>query len=522
MTETKIARRDFHCLALGALAFTLGCTRAAAFPVEEIKDMPKIDLKYLVDANNQFAAKLFKQISSGSEGENTFFSPFSIEAALLMTGEGARVQTLLQMGDALALPQELSRDQINRPWDLMPLHAELRSISQGYAPKSDARSEAIRTEVASLRKQLAKANEKSESLAKANKYDQIQKSQREASVLADRINTLAPQVDQYILQVANAVWVEKTFPLNQEFLGVIKEYYASGGAFNVDFKGAPEAQRKEINDWIADHTGDKIKDIVPQGLIDSMTRMVLANAIYFKGSWATVFDKSQTLDRPFSVTSQKTITIPMMNRYCDDAMYGAINADGSRFETPATQPENAPADYGYPKEGYQVIELPYKGGQLSMMVILPVKRNSLPKMDELLSADFFKKAADSMSGREFSLALPKFKFETKYRMKEILSAMGMTVPFSDNADFSGLTADASPENRLKIAEVLHNAFVEVNEEGTEAAAATVVLLAPTSAAIREVPFTPVFNADHPFLFTIRDRETGLILFAGKVEDPSAG
>ncbi len=290
----------------------------------------------------------------------------------------------------------------------------------------------------------------------------------------------------YELAVANALWGQKGFPWRPEFLTRQRERFGAG--FNeADFKADPEAERVRINGWVEEKTKDRIRDLLKPGVLSRDTTMVLANAIYFKGRWLDEFDKKQTKDAPFHLADGKTVTAPLMHR-TGAYRYGQF-------------------------DGLQVLETPYQGGDLSMVVVLPEKPDGLPAVDKQLSADQLAKwVAGLKEVKKCNVYLPRFKMTWDAELNDPLRKLGMTAAFA-GADFSHM-ATASPGS---IAAVVHKAFGDVNEEGPEAAAATGVVIMEAAAA----PSPPVvFRADRPFLFLIRDVKHGTILFLGRLTDPS--
>ncbi len=290
----------------------------------------------------------------------------------------------------------------------------------------------------------------------------------------------------YELVVANRLWGQAGYHFLAPFLGLNKAYYGAG-LEQVDFARATERARKTINDWVEDRTRDKIKELLKPGILTPLTRLVLTNAIYFKGNWASEFKEERTSDAPFHVTPGRTVNVPTMR-----------------------QTEK----FGYTEaQGLQILEMPYVGDDLSMVVLLPRKADGLGELEAALSAGDVKTWVSRLRERKVAVFLPKFKAEFGLDLKEVLLAMGMPLAFdSRRADFSGM--DGTRE--LSISAVIHKAFVDVNEEGTEAAAATAVVMTRKSA-----PRLPVFRADRPFVFLIRDRVTGSVLFIGRVTDPTA-
>lgn len=288
----------------------------------------------------------------------------------------------------------------------------------------------------------------------------------------------------YLLSVANALWVQKEYQLVQEFLDLIQETYG-GGLYGVDFARG-EAARQTINSWVERQTQDKIKDLIPPGMLNAATRLVLTNAIYFKGNWASQFKPASTRKEQFSLLSGQKVITPMMRQ---------------------TQ------DFGYMENGVlQVLEMPYVNNELSMIVVLPNQAAGLPQAEGLLTMDNLAVWLSEIERQEVIVTVPKFKMTSSFKMKKVLQAMGMKDAFTSAADFTGITA----EQQFQIGEVIHKAFVDVNETGTEAAAATAVV-GLTSAPPPKPK--PVFRADHPFLFMIRDNRSGSVLFMGRVMDP---
>lgn len=294
----------------------------------------------------------------------------------------------------------------------------------------------------------------------------------------------------YELKTANALWAQKDYPFLQNYLGTIEQYY-NGKTTNLDFASDTENSRLTINGWVEDQTNDKIKDLIPQGVLDPLTRLVLTNAVYFKGEWVKQFNKEDTIKNYRFNTGFRTVEVDMMNRTDDESEFNYTENDQ-----------------------LQVLELPYSGEDLSMLILLP-KNNDLPSLENSLSTEKLSDWKQNLENQRVDVYIPKFKFETKYMMSEDLGKMGMPTAFGGGADFSGMDGTQN----LYIGSVIHQAFVEVNEEGTEAAAATAVVMFDL-AAPPETPTIPTFMADHPFIFLIQDNATGNILFIGRVINPS--
>ena len=291
-----------------------------------------------------------------------------------------------------------------------------------------------------------------------------------------------------ILRTANALWAQKAYPFLPDYMGMIERYYA-GTSTNLDFSADAEGSRKVINEWVEERTEDRIKDLIPEGALEPATLLVLTNAIYFKGFWSTQFDPDATQDQDFRVTPDRTVKVPMMY------LKGKDN----------------PLYYGEGPE-LQLLEMPYKGEELSMLVLLP-RNDDLGALEDSLDAKKLEGIRIGMGKMEVDVYLPRFTFKSKFFMRDTLKGMGMPTAFSNAADFSGMDGSKT----LKIDKVIHQAFVEVNEEGTEAAASTAVIMVAKSAGMPR----PVFRADHPFIFLIQERATGNVLFLGRVMDPTA-
>lgn len=380
------------------------------------------DMEELVAGNSAFAFDLYQAIRN--EPGNLFYSPYSISAALAMTYAGARGETERQMAQVLHFALEQAR-----------LHPAFNALDQALASRG----------------------------AGAKSKDG----------------------QPFRLRVANSLWGQAGYTFLPAFLDTLAENYGAGLRL-VDFKGAPEDARKAINKWVSDRTEGKIRDLIPQGAIDTLTRLVLANAIYFNAAWMHTFEKSATQDGPFYLLDGSQVTAPMMR-----------------------QNERFPYFAG---KGVQAVELPYDGGEVSMVLLVP-DRGAFSAFEEALSAEVVADILARMEQISVNLAMPRFKYDATLSLADTLRAMGMPEAFSANADFSGMDGTRN----LAITDVFHKAFVAVDEAGTEAAAATAVIIGLTA-----MPASPVdLTVDRPFIFLIRDIQTGAILFVGRVLNPTA-
>ena len=292
----------------------------------------------------------------------------------------------------------------------------------------------------------------------------------------------------YQLNTANRLWGQQGYGFLPGFLDVTRQHYGAEMA-RVDFIGATEPTRQTINQWVEEQTQEKIKNLIPSGALTPLTRLVLTNAIYFKSDWKYQFDPEQTEYAPFWTTPDEQVNVSMM-RQERELKYAALPT-------------------------FQVLELPYAGEDLSMLALLPNERDGLAKLESWLTAETLGQSAGQMASEKVSVSMPKFGMTQKFGLAPVLSSMGMSDAFDPTAaDFSGMNG----KRDLFISGVVHKAFINLDEEGTEAAAATGVVVGTTSVD----PPIPEFDADHPFLFVIRDNRTESVLFMGRVTDPSPG
>lgn len=305
--------------------------------------------------------------------------------------------------------------------------------------------------------------------------------------LEARLNGIQ-EAGSVLLNVANSLWPQQGYPFLKAYLELVKKYYGVT-VTPLDYQGAAEEARNIINRWVEEKTRDRIKNLIQPGILNALTRLVLVNAIYFKGNWANRFDESLTRDDTFFLLSGKKAQAPLMTQQ-HEFKYGETDA-------------------------LQVLELAYDGEDLSMIVLLPKKKDGLPQLERSLTAENLTRWTSILRKRKVKVFLPRFKMTSQFRLDQTLAAMGMADAFNpDKANFAGMDGRS---NWLYIGAVIHKAFVDVNEEGTEAAAATAVVMRIKMA--RPSP-PPTFRADHPFLFLVRDSGSGSILFIGRVANPA--
>ena len=378
------------------------------------------EIASLVRGDSELAFDLYRLLSE--DDENLFFSPHSISIALAMTYAGARGDTEREMADALSflLPQER-------------LHPAFNALDLALTDP----------------------------------------------------DKVAPEEtgDAFQFNIANSLWGQDGYQFLAPFLDTLAENYGASMRL-VDFQRDPEGVREVINGWVADQTNDRITELLPRGIIDAATRLVLTNAIYFKASWVFPFPKENTADGPFHLLDGSTVQTPMM-KLDTRTLYGEI-------------------------DGVQAVRLPYAGFQYSAYVVAPAE-GEFEEFERTLDAEVFEVILDSLQDAQVKFTMPKFEFESSFSLNETLEALGMPSAFSGKADFSGMDGTRG----LYISSVVHKAFVSVDEEGTEAAAATAVVMRVS------LPPPAELVVDRPFLFLIRHNQTGTILFVGRVLDPTA-
>ncbi len=437
MNDMKYYKKSVFVLLVILILLLAGCSTIAGLipggsdsqvlvselPRADVSDATGDNLNQLAAGNRAFALDLYHQLET-MDG-NLFYSPYSISSALAMTYAGAEGKTAEEMAAVFHYLQEEDK-----------LHPAFNALDQYL-----------------------------EGLANLEVPDDMG--------------------DVFQLNISNAIWGQKDFHFESEFLDTLAANYGAGLRL-LDYIQTPEESRVTINDWVSDETEERIPDLIPQGAINSDTRLVLSNAIYFNATWLEPFEESLTEDGVFYGLDGKEIITPLMRQGSD-------------------------ASFLYHKgEGFQVVELPYLGGQVSMLVLVP-DQGKFSEFEESLNTEKLDQVIDDLVYQPMYLKFPKFEFETDVSLATVLAKMGMPSAFSDSADFSGMTG----KKDLFISDVFHKAFVSVDEEGTEAAAATAVLMSLTSA-----PENPInLDVNRPFLFLIRDIQTNSILFMGRVVEP---
>ncbi len=435
--------------ALGALlSASVACRdRLNAFSAADPTPIHATTTTAAATAVNRFGIDAYGRLRAGRS--NVIFSPISTSLALAMTAAGAKGETLAQISRVLHLD------------DAADAHAAFGDL-------------------------LA-------SLPQASEF-------QDPARLAVRIEDVVPGIgppppSPPVLRIADRIWTQQGWTYHEDFVSILRDRYRSSVG-EVDFFRAPGAARDEINAWVEKQTRRLIQDLLPPGAVDSVTRLVLTNAIYFKASWASPFARPATQDETFA-TPRGDVRAPMMRQLAHFA-YAKLD-DGA------------------------LVEMPYFDSSVSMVVFLPDDKNGLADLEGALGRDY-DRWVGSLAQRRVDLWLPRWKVTQSFELDEVLRSLGMPLAFTREADFSGMT-DMPTEDpgKVHIDRVLQKAFVDVDEFGTEAAAATAVVMAmATSAMIGPPPPEPVvFHADHPFFYVIRERKTGAILFEGRVVNPLA-
>ncbi|MFC4550995.1 MULTISPECIES: serpin family protein [Halorussus] len=440
-------RRHLLSALAGIGASTAGCLAPGATvgPVPAPANVPETDVPENVNAptdgyvagNADFGFALLERLADDAPSENRFVSPYSLGVALAMTYAGARGQTRTNVAETLRF----------RPTgeDLHRSVAALRSaLPLDEAGESDARTTA-------------------------------RSGNRRGGV-------------PLRFAGANALWGQVDYPFGEDFLKTLKRYYGAGLG-RVNFEREPDAARRAINGWVAERTRGKVPELFGEDTIDRRTRLVLANAVYFRANWADAFDEANTERKPFTTLDGATDAVATMHQ---------------KAEFPFAE-----------VEGVKVLELPYAGENADMALLLP-PRDRFREFERGFDAERLSKLLGATEATEVKVRLPRFEFRSSLELSRRLEAMGMTTAFTPSADFGGM-AEGSAGESLQLGSVAHEAYVKVDERGTEAAAATGVEVT----AVSYTPARATFAADRPFLFVIRHRPTGAPLFLGRVADPAA-
>jgi len=410
------------CTGGGPLAGGRGAAELVQSAVEREPASPQAALDGSI-AVYAFGLDLYHQLRSAEDG-NLVFSPYSAAIALAMARAGAEGETASQLDTVLHLA------------GLGDPHAAFNALDQALA-------------------------------SRPGEFEQF-----------------GGEKATLVLNTANAFWGQRDFALEQPYLDTLARHYGTG-MYVVDYVEDTAGARGDINDWVSERTSERIPELIPPGVLDELTRLVITNAIYLNAPWLHTFAEGGTQEMLFTRVDGSTRNAPLMSL-------------GARLLYAAG-------------DGYQAVELPYVGGELAMLVIVP-DDDTFAAFEEGFDGATIKQIATDLRDAQVNLRFPRFEFRTQAALSDALKGLGMPRAFTEDAEFPRITL----QGRLLIQDVLHEAFISVDEEGTEAAAATAVVMGVTSAPSDFVDLT----VDRPFLFLIRDRETGAPLFLGRVLDPT--
>ncbi|OIB55670.1 serpin family protein [Natrialba sp. SSL1] len=489
MTRGYADRRTMLALSGAFLAGMAGCTGTAPDAEDEVEngtepddetgrsnsdidfdgDFPELEfvtdpdleddlLAAQIRHNVAFSLDLLSQLRADQPDENLFFSPYSVSVALAMTYAGARGETADEMRETLRYDLPGSADDWSTATesDAATLHAAFGALESEFDRRNEDGEEVDQS--------WGDSGRDDDDATEDEKEDEL----------------------GFQLSSANAVWAAEDHPFDDAYFDLLEAYYGAGEHL-VDFTGSPDEAREEINAWVEAQTNDRIEDLLPEGSVDASTRLVLTNAVYFFAAWKHDFDPSSTEPETFTGLAGTETEVEMMH-------------------------QTAQLRYAE-HEGHQLVELPYANEETSMVVILPAE-GEFESFEESFSVDVLASMLDNASRPQVDLAMPKFGIESKVSLVSIMQELGMQRAFTTSADFSGITDGETSD--FYIGDIVHQSFVEVDEEGTEAAAATAVTM-PVSAPPDQVELT----VDRPFLFYIRDQPTETPLFLGRIVDGSS-
>ncbi|WP_115862925.1 serpin family protein [Halorussus litoreus] len=419
-----------------------------------------------VAGNANFGFALLDRLADDSPDENRFLSPYSIGVALAMTAAGARGTTRETLVETMRFP---------------------------------AVGEDLHRACAALRADLPLADDGEES-ASTTDGDETTESGESEGAAGESAES------EFTLAGANAMWGQTGYPFREDFQRTLTQYYGTGlGA--VDFREDPEAGREAINAWVAERTREKVPELFPKNTIDQRTRLVLANAVYFRANWAEDFEADDTQRETFTALDGSTGEVPMMRQ---EESFPFAEVEGGNEADEANEADGANA-----VGGTKVLELPYDGGDVDMVLLMP-PREQFREFEQSLDADRLDRLVDATERRGVEVGLPRFEFRSRLGLADHLQAMGMTTAFTREANFDGI-AEGDADDELALGAVRHEAYVRVDEQGTEAAAATGAEVVMTSATSADAEFV----ADRPFLFVVRHGTTGAPLFVGRMVDATA-
>ena len=483
-------------LAVGGIAGCVGDgpgdNGGSTTPAGPLPDVDDETLATTIRNANGFTFDLFDRLAHAADEDgapNLFASPLSVSTALAMTYAGARGVTREEMraalrfdlGDAGTAEGAGTDGNDSNDGDDSDGSDDGDDGHDGNEDGgTDVPNEALHGAIAEL---LSRLNERGEAI-----------DPEDLPSAYDEEDDPVP----FELSIVNAIWGQEGYPFREEYLDLLETFYGAG-LREVDYVSDADGAREEINEWVAGQTEDRIDELLPQGALDELTRLVLTNAIYFQANWAEPFEEQATETGVFTTLEDQSVEVPMMRHAEISVPYTETDLSGGEVAA---------------------VELPYVGDDVSMLVVLP-EEGSFEAVADSFDGDNLATILEELDRREGRVELPRFEFESGFQLRPALEELGMVEAFDpDQADLTGMYDPDDPAaggENLFVDDVYHDSYVAVDEEGTEAAAATAVVVSADSAPAD--PFE--FVADRPFLFLIRDRPTDALLFYGRVGDPTA-
>jgi serine protease inhibitor len=520
--EDTMIRDITRVLVLGGtvtLTNTFGQTEAGAGALA-VADHERAPSQVVAEGANAFACDLYAKIAAANPSRASFcYSPYSIATALTMLLEGAAGETADELAAALHVPEAARRQgddvaRIQFEWNLLHTgHSELRALFDSAARARTV--EELRAEIA----ELGARRDQFEQRFEATSDGRAKRALRQESIrVGEEAKALQARIPTYSLDVANALWVDRSHPFAPAYTAALDSAYGTGTAQIADFRNAPIVELKRINGWVREHTGGRIPRLVSSQDISSQTSLVLANALAFAGEWLNPFEVSRTEEAPFTSSDGVQRNVPLMQGTIGQARYGAFEASGEAFATPHTihtgEEPRYPAD-----EGFQAVELPYGGGDVALLVLLPRSSDGLAELEARLTPSALAQWRGALEERSATIALPRFSIDTRLELREVLQALGVRRAFrspdrADGAELPHITTSSEARDRVFVEQVIHGAALTVNEAGAEGSAATVVT--PNVGGTARA-FVPRFRADHGFVYAVVHVPTGLVLFAGRFD-----
>ncbi len=450
----------------------------------------------LAKANNRLAFDIYRKLATQSKS-NIAFSPWSVSSLMITSLEGARGETAREIGEAMHLSEDLWHED---RYKLSAHHSGYASHVERYMRAATCKEQpGDRAERRELEGEWRAAKDR----------DDREKLRRE-------LTSLRGWLKQYQISTANALFVERRFPIEPEFLRASKKLHGDDVVHICDFQTTPEAERERINTWVSDGTRGRIKNLIPGGSIQPETQLVSVNVMALDAPWQEPFETRFTESASFRLLDTARIKVPMMSQEeMQSGRYAAIKADGSVFDTPDEVSFFSPENERYPENGILILEMPYQGRDLAMLYLLPRSENGLAKLEGLLTESRLKAWISGLEEREVDVRIPRFKAASEVDLTGILESLGVRRAHraggKEPAQFGGI----SSVDGFALGPMYHKAVLEVNEGGTKAAGGSGRVYAGGVMS----KFNPKFYATRPFVYVVHDLHSGAILFLGRCVDP---